>query len=366
MIAALLPTLTLVLSLLPSTRARATQDPAGFPGLAAGRAPQVEIAWNRLYDDAEIYALLDRLAARWPELLSYEVIGHSVESRELRVYTLNNPATGPDASKPAMWIDGNVHGNEVQGSEAVVYAAWYLLENYGTQPARDRAGRPQRLLPAADGQPRRARLLVPRRPQRAAPRARAPARGRRRRRPASTRIRPTTSTATAASCRCASTCRARARYRLSADDPRVLEPVPATVDGGRGDWILLGSEGIDDDGDGRVNEDGAGGYDMNRAWPSLLAARARAVRRRRLPALLARDARHRALHPGAPQHRRRAVLPQRRRHDPARPGRRELRRVPARRRARSTTSSAATASACCRSTATWSSGRTSTRSTAAS
>ena len=26
------PTLTLVLSLLPSTRARATQDPAGFPG----------------------------------------------------------------------------------------------------------------------------------------------------------------------------------------------------------------------------------------------------------------------------------------------------------------------------------------------
>ncbi len=33
-----------------------------------------------------------------------------------------------------MWIDGNVHGNEVQGGEAVLYTAWYLLENYALLP----------------------------------------------------------------------------------------------------------------------------------------------------------------------------------------------------------------------------------------
>ena len=101
----------------------------GFNGLPAMRAPTVEIPWNRLVDTAGLYGYMDRLTAEWPELLSYEIIGHSVEGRELRVYTLNDPATGPDTSKPAMWIDGNIHGNEVQGGEAVVYTAWYLLEN---------------------------------------------------------------------------------------------------------------------------------------------------------------------------------------------------------------------------------------------
>jgi len=41
------------------------------------------------------------------------------------------------------------------------------------------------------------------------------------------------------------------------DDPRALERVPDDERGLRGDWIFLGSEGIDDDGDGRVNEDDA-------------------------------------------------------------------------------------------------------------
>ena len=105
---------------------------SGFAGPAAGHVPQVEIAWNRLYDYPEIYAHLDRLAAKWPDLLRYEVIGSSVENREMRVYILNNSKTGDDRSKPAMWVDGNVHGNEVQGGEAVVYLAWYLLENYAS------------------------------------------------------------------------------------------------------------------------------------------------------------------------------------------------------------------------------------------
>ena len=73
--------------------------PSGFPGLAVGHVPQ---------------------------------LGSTVESRQMRLYTIYNPATGFEVDKPAMWIDGNVHGNEVQGGEAVVYTAWYLLENYAT------------------------------------------------------------------------------------------------------------------------------------------------------------------------------------------------------------------------------------------
>jgi hypothetical protein len=53
--------------------------------------------------------------------------------------------------------------------------------------------------------------------------------------------------------------------RIDPDEPRLLVPVKP---GDKGDWIMLGQEGIDNDGDGRINEDGPGGYDLNRNWPS--------------------------------------------------------------------------------------------------
>jgi hypothetical protein len=37
--------------------------------------------------------------------MHHEVIGHSVEGREMRVYTLTNSAKGADREKPAMWIE---------------------------------------------------------------------------------------------------------------------------------------------------------------------------------------------------------------------------------------------------------------------
>jgi hypothetical protein len=240
----------------------------GFPGLAAGRAPAVEIAWNRLYDIDALFEHFDRLVEHWPELLTREVIGHSVESREMRVYTLHNPATGSEADKPAMWVDGNVHGNEVQGGEAVLYLAWYLLENHGTNP------RATALLDSS------VFYLLP-------------------------SVNPDGRASWFADAHNAHSSRTgvqpvdddkdglfdedspddldgdgnivmmrkyvpgQGEFRLDPDDPRVMDRVPANDRGIRGDWIYVGQEGIDNDGDGRVNEDEVGGYDMNRAWPSM-------------------------------------------------------------------------------------------------
>lgn len=240
----------------------------GFPGIPVGHTPKVEIPWNRFYDYPEVYAHLDRLEAAYPGLMRHEVIGHSVENREMRVYTLNNDATGKDTEKPAMWIDGNVHGNEVQGAEAAMYAAWYLLENYASNrdvtdildhcafyilPMVNPDGRAHWFEDAhnahssrtgyqpydddrdglfdedgpddldSDGVITQMRKHMP----------------------------------------------GRGTHRTDPDDPRIMVPVPPNDKGIRGDWILLGSEGIDNDGDGLVNEDEPGGYDMNRAWPSL-------------------------------------------------------------------------------------------------
>lgn len=240
----------------------------GFPGTGIHRAPRVEIHWNRYYDYPEIYALFDQLQEEWPEFVSMEVIGHSVENREMRVYTLNNSATGKAETKPAMWVDANVHGNEIQGAETCLYLAWYLLENYehndrvtelmdraafyilpmqnpdgranwfsgahnahssrtGYQPTdNDRDGTADEDGPDdlnGDGHITMMRKYVP----------------------------------------------GEGTHRLDPDDPRIMIPVEPNDEGRKGDWILLGSEGYDNDGDGRVNEDGQGGYDMNRAWPAM-------------------------------------------------------------------------------------------------
>ena len=52
-------------------------------------------------------------------------------------------------------------------------------------------------------------------------------------------------------------------FKALSEDPRILVPVRP---GEKGEYILLGEEGIDNDGDGRINEDEPGGYDMNRNY----------------------------------------------------------------------------------------------------
>lgn len=270
----LLPIALLLGSLSPA--ALAFQDPSGvtipvgdsnegFNGLGAMRAPKVEMPWNRLVDMQELYSRMDRLVEAYPGFMSYEVIGTSVEGRELRVYTLTAPGELSAAEKPAMWIDGNIHGNEVQGGEAVVYTAWYLLENY-KHNAR-----------ATDLLDRAAFYLLP-------------------------SINPDGRDSWFHEAHTASSSRTgvmpvdsdrdglfdedgpedldgdgsitsmrkympgEGNYELDEDDPRIMVRVgPGEV----GDWVLLGREGYDNDGDGRSGEDGVGGYDMNRSWEGM-------------------------------------------------------------------------------------------------
>ncbi|NOT30924.1 MAG: peptidase M14 [Planctomycetes bacterium] len=260
--------IALVLGLLVLQPQDSRKSPEGFPGLAAGRAPRVEIAWNRLYDIDALYAHFDRLAAEWPELLTKQVIGHSIENREMRVYTLANPYSGAEADKPAMWVDGNVHGNEVQGGEAVLYLAWYLLENHGTNARATELvdGTVFYLLPSVnpDG---RAHWFQ----------------GAHNAHSSRTGVQPLDDDHDGLFDEDAPDdldgdgnivmmrkyLPGEGDFRLNPDDPRVMERVPPNDKGIRGDWITLGQEGLDNDGDGRVNEDEVGGYDMNRAWPAL-------------------------------------------------------------------------------------------------
>lgn len=63
---------------------------------------------------------LHELAARRPDLVEVESIGHSHEGRDIWLVTITDHATGPAAHKPAHWIDANIHATELTAGAAAL------------------------------------------------------------------------------------------------------------------------------------------------------------------------------------------------------------------------------------------------------
>jgi len=222
----------------------------------------VDIAWNRYYDFDEVTEILGRLQAAFPTLITLKSIGRSEQDRPIWLVTINNPETGDEMDKPAMYIDGSVHANEIQATETVLYAIWYLATAYGQVPALTELvdTTVHYFVPVVnpDG---RADWFA--RPHSANTNR--------------TGLRPTDRDGDGlfdedgpsdldgdGDIGVMWVRDPHGTHRRDPQDPRRLVRVPA---GERGDWTFAGSEGIDDDGDGRINEDPPGGYDMNRNWP---------------------------------------------------------------------------------------------------
>jgi len=92
--------------------------------------PKLVISWNRYNDYAGIANILQKIVKAYPGLAKLESIGKSYEGRDLWCIAITDYSQGDAAKKPGMYIDGNIHSNEVQGSEFAMYTAWYLTENF--------------------------------------------------------------------------------------------------------------------------------------------------------------------------------------------------------------------------------------------
>jgi hypothetical protein len=228
------------------------------------------LRFDHYRDVAELVAESKALTAAHPALLTYVDLGKS--SGELPVFALilNNPKTGVDTDKPAMYIDGSIHGNEIQASETVLYTVWYLVENYGKIPAITELvdSTAFYFVPCVNPDGR----------QNWFDRQNSPHSSR-------TGMKPTDDDRDGAldedgpddldgdgSIGMMWRPDPNGTHRRSELDPNVMEAVSPEprADGTirRGDWSMAGMEGIDNDGDGEVNEDGPGGYDMNRNFPA--------------------------------------------------------------------------------------------------
>ncbi len=81
-----------------------------------------------------IYDWLEKWADEYPGLIDLYEMGRSFENRPIMQITLTNKKTGKDTDKPAAFFEGNRHSGEITSAECVIWMIKYLLDNYGKDP----------------------------------------------------------------------------------------------------------------------------------------------------------------------------------------------------------------------------------------
>src|SRR5690606_2140899 len=81
-----------------------------------------------------MYTWRRRWAGRYPNLVELYEVGRSYEGRPILQITLTNRETGRKEDKPAAYFEGGRHSGEITSSESVMWLAQHLLENYGRDP----------------------------------------------------------------------------------------------------------------------------------------------------------------------------------------------------------------------------------------
>jgi murein tripeptide amidase MpaA len=83
---------------------------------------------------AELTALLQAYAEARPDIVELRSIGRSHEGRDIWLVILTRRATGADATKPALWVDGNIHAAELTACTAALYYLHHLCTGEPTDP----------------------------------------------------------------------------------------------------------------------------------------------------------------------------------------------------------------------------------------
>jgi hypothetical protein len=92
------------------------------------------ISWKHYYTYDEWTKIMHELQKKYPNLADIQTIGKSRQGRDQFLLTITAKSTGKPETKPAMWLDGAIHGNEVNGITCSLYCAWYLLTRFDYDP----------------------------------------------------------------------------------------------------------------------------------------------------------------------------------------------------------------------------------------
>ena len=227
----------------------------------AGVHAQEKLTFDHFYDGPALEEALQTLHKDYPSLTRLESIGKTEEDRDILLLTINNTKTGKDTDKPGIYVDGAIHGNEIQATEVCLYLAWYLLSSYETVPEiNELVDKCAFYIIPVVNVDNRWHFFQDASSYKIGRSARVPYDDDRDGlfdeddyddlngdgEILSMRIRDPFG-----------------RWKIHPDDDRVMVRVePGEI----GEWTVIGREGIDNDGDGKLNEDTPGYLDMNRNY----------------------------------------------------------------------------------------------------
>lgn len=97
-------------------------------------APDGSVDWNRFYTASQTNQMLREFAVLYPELTKVYSVGESYYGQPLMLIEITNEATGPAEEKPALYVDGGIHAAELTGSSVATYLIGHLLNGYGNDP----------------------------------------------------------------------------------------------------------------------------------------------------------------------------------------------------------------------------------------
>lgn len=215
--------------------------------------PDVMYHWYKLW------------AEKYPDITELYEVARSFEGRPILQMTITNKKTGKHTNKPAAFFEGGRHGGEVTASEAVLWLTQYLLENYGKDPAITHLIDTKTIYVRPQNNPDGTNMYLF-----------SEQRNRSTVRPYDVdgdglldedpeedlngdgvihMMRKKAVTPEE---------KEKANYIIDPKDPK--KRLMKRVFDGKGDYLMY-TEGIDNDGDGRFNEDGIGGLDLHRNYP---------------------------------------------------------------------------------------------------
>ncbi len=227
--------------------------------------PTDKLTFDVYHSPDVMYHWYRKWAEKYPDIVDLYEVAKSYEGRPILQMTITNKKTGKHTDKPAAYFEAGRHSGEVTSSEAILWMTQHLLENYGKdasitqlvdsksiylRPENNPDGSTMYLFTAQ----RNRSTVHPKDDDRDGlldedPEEDLDGDG------IIYQIRKKAVTKAE---------KEKADFILDPKDPsgrlmkRVLE--------GKGEWLVY-TEGIDNDGDGKYNEDGIGGLDNHRNYP---------------------------------------------------------------------------------------------------
>lgn len=97
---------------------------------SVSRALSQRLKFNRYYSYNEILEYLDKLATKYPKLVTVKTIGKSFENRDIKTITISDTEQATNRTKNTILVDAGIHAREWIAPATALYIIHELVENY--------------------------------------------------------------------------------------------------------------------------------------------------------------------------------------------------------------------------------------------